>query len=140
MKKITKTELYGTLEKFKGARQYYFATFSDNFEEYVNILDFNMEPDFEEHISDKYRIIENISILSNGFKINNSAYYFVGTTNIYSIEKMERTYIILHKPETNSMVIYENLSENASKEEKDKEEFTRQVLAKEKSMKELLRA
>lgn len=109
MKKITKAELYSILEKFKGARQYYFATFSDSFEEYVNVLDFNMQPDIEEHVSDKYRIIENISILSNGFRINNSAYYFVGTTNIYSIEEKERTYIILHKPETSSIVIYENL-------------------------------
>nr|DAG31290.1 MAG TPA: hypothetical protein [Caudoviricetes sp.] len=97
-----------------------------------------MVQDIEEHISDKYRVIEDITILSNGFKINDSAYYFVGKTDIYKIDKKERTYIILHKPDTNNIMIYENLSKKASETEKDRETFIKQILTREKSIKELL--
>lgn len=138
MKKITKNELYNTLEKFKGARQYYYEILSDDLEEYIDAIDFDMVQDIEEHISDKYRVIKDITILSNGFKINDSAYYFVGKTDIYKIDKKERTYIILHKPDTNNIMIYENLSKKASETEKDRETFIKQMLTKEKSIKELL--
>lgn len=138
MEKITKNELYNTLEKFKGARQYYYEIVSDDLEEYIDAIDFDMVQDIEEHISDKYRVIKDITILSNGFKINDSAYYFVGKTDIYKIDKKERTYIILHKPDTNNIMIYENLSKKASETEKDRETFIKQMLTKEKSIKELL--
>lgn len=138
MEKITKNELYNTLEKFKGARQYYYEILSDNLEKYIDAIDFDMIQDIEEHISDKYRVIEDITILSNGFKINDSAYYFVGKTDIYKIDKKERTYIILHKPDTNNIMIYENLSKKASETEKDRETFIKQILTREKSIKELL--
>lgn len=138
MEKITKNELYNTLEKFKGARQYYYEILSDNLEEYIDAIDFDMVQDIEEHISNKYRVIEDITILSNGFKINDSAYYFVGKTDIYKIDKKERTYIILHKPDTNNIMIYENLSKKASETEKDRETFIKQMLTREKSIKELL--
>lgn len=130
--------MYNILEKFKGARQYYYEILSDDLEEYIDAIDFDMVQDIEEHISDKYRVIEDITILSNGFKINDSAYYFVGKTDIYKIDKKERTYIILHKPDTNNIMIYENLSKKASETEKDRETFIKQILTREKSIKELL--
>ena len=65
----------------------------------------------DEHISKNSRIINTFKIVSNGYKINNSAYYFMRKTNIYKINIFKYIYIILHDINTNNIVIYEMESE-----------------------------
>lgn len=108
MKKITKNELYAILENFKGKKQYIYATFKGNINYFIDTLEDADLTSCEEHISDKSRIIKDFKVLSNGFKINDSSYYFNGKTNIYKIDIYGYVYIILHKVDTNSIVIYEH--------------------------------
>lgn len=108
MKKITRKELYNTLEDFKGKKQYLFATFKGNINYFIDTLEDADLTTREEHISGTSRIIKDFKVLSNGFKINDSGYYFDGKTNIYKIEVYNYVYIILHKADTNSIVIYEH--------------------------------
>nr|DAG31298.1 MAG TPA: hypothetical protein [Caudoviricetes sp.] len=108
MKKITKKELYNTLENFKGKKQYLFATFKGDINYFIDTLEDADLTSCEEHISNTSRIIKDFKVLSNGFKINDSSYYFSGKTNIYKIDIYGYVYIILHNVDTNSIVIYEH--------------------------------
>jgi hypothetical protein len=108
MKKITKKDLYITLEYFKGKKQYLFATFKGDIEHYIDILENTDLTTREEHISNTCRYINIFKVLSNGFKINDSSYYFNNKTIIYQIDVYKYVYIILYQPNINSIVIFEH--------------------------------
>lgn len=107
--KITKKELINDLESFKGKKQYYLSMFNNDIQNVLDTLEFVNDSDREEHISNNSRIIENVEVKNNGFKINTSNYYFKGKTNIYKIKHNNYIYHILHDFENNNIMIYEVL-------------------------------
>ena len=107
--KITKKELINDLESFKGKKQYYLSMFNNDIQEILNTIEFVSDSYREEHISNNNRIIENVEVKSNGFKINTSNYSFKGKTNIYKIEHNNYIYHILHDFNNNNIMIYEVL-------------------------------
>ena len=107
--KITKKELINDLKSFKGKKQYYLSMFNNDIQEILDTIEYASDSDREEHISNNNRIIENVEIKSNGFKINTSNYYFKGKTDIYKIEHNNYIYHILHDFENNNIMIYEVL-------------------------------
>lgn len=111
MKKITKNELYNIIEEYKGKKQYLFATFNGDVNYFIDILKNIDLITRKKHISNHSRIINDFKVLSNGFKINDSGYHFIGKTNIYKIDIDNYIYIILHKIDTNYIVIYEMVSD-----------------------------
>ena len=68
--KITKKELINDLKSFKGKKQYYLSMFNNDIQEVLDTIEYASDSDREEHISNNSRIIENVEIKSNGFKIN----------------------------------------------------------------------
>lgn len=107
--KITKKELINDLKSFKGKKQYYISMFNNDIQEILNTIEFASDSSREEHISNNSRIIENVEVKSNGFKINTSKYYFKGKTDIYKMEHNSYIYHILHDFENNNIMIYEVL-------------------------------
>ena len=106
---INKKELINDLKSFKGKKQYYLSIFNNDIQDVLDTIEYANDSDREEHISNNSRIIENVELKSNGFKINTSNYYFNGKTNIYKIEHNNYIYHILHDFNNNNIMIYEVL-------------------------------
>lgn len=83
--------------------------FNNNIQDVLDTLEYASDSDREEHISNNSRIIENVEVKSNGFKINTSNYYFNGKTNIYKIEHNNYIYHIIYDFKNNNIMIYEVL-------------------------------
>lgn len=107
--RINKKELINDLKNFKGKKQYYLSMFNNNIQDVLDTIEYASDSDREEHISNNSRIIDNVEVKSNGFKINTSNYYFNGKTNIYKIEHNNYIYHILHDINNNNIMIYEVL-------------------------------
>lgn len=106
--KINKNQFLEELKNSIGYEQFIFSSYSLSIEEVLETLN-NITLDNFEHVSNNKRIIENIEIHSNYFKINNSRYDWNSSINIYKIESYNCDYYILHTFITNNIVIYENI-------------------------------
>lgn len=106
--KINKSQFLEELKNSIGSEQYIFSSFSLSIEKVLETLK-NITLDNLKHVSNNKRIIENIEIHSNYFKINNSRYDWNSSINIYKIKNDSCDYYILHKFITNNIVIYENI-------------------------------
>lgn len=109
IRKITRIELMNDLKSFKGKKQYYLSIFNNNIKNILYTIEYASDSDREEHISNNSRIIENVEVKSNGFKINTSNYHFKEKTNIYKIKYNNYIYHILHDVNNDNIMIYEVL-------------------------------
>ena len=106
--KINKSQFLEELKNSIRCEQYIFTSYSLSIEKVLETLK-NITLDNLKHVSNNKRIIENVEIHSNYFKINNSRYDLNSSINIYKIKNDNCDYYILHKFITNNIVIYENI-------------------------------